>query len=86
MNPGLLSIAMRVLDCPVPGKVEEALRTTALNFLAAGGHVTLTEWAAMPDEERLALHYGAQLVALENARLLAREIISAQADAAGVLG
>jgi len=84
MNPGPLSLAARVLDV-APEQLEDALVATAANFLGSGGVVTLSEWSALPNEERRALYKAARIVALENAQTLAREIIRGQIEPASLL-
>ncbi len=84
MKLGPLSIISGALEVD-EAAVADALVNTAANFLGAGGVVSLTEWAAMPPEERRALHRAARVLELEAARVLAREIIRGQINPAALL-
>jgi len=82
---GLLSLASGSID--VPDESTSALLAANLaaarRFLIAGGTVTLTEWAALPDAERGALSQAGEELADYNALRLARAILRAQIDPAG---
>jgi hypothetical protein len=59
--------------------LDNATTVTARNFLAAGGHLTLTEWATLSDSSRRALVAAQDEIEFDRARLIAEMLVRALA-------
>ena len=86
MNVDRLILATGAVTVPDAAAVDiaRASRAEAENFLCAGGHLSLAEWAALNEESKKAFVEAGVAYENDRARVYAREMLRAQMNPGSV--